>query len=475
MRTLYSPYGLAAMALLAANDLVLKQLWPGWITGKLSDLAAIFLWAALVGSGLSWLFPGLAKRPRWLGWIACSTVGLAFAWIKTNPEAGIWITSFVPVRMVTDPSDIIALVGLIPAGWLLGRNESAPVFRPAHAEPKQKNGKRAGMIALALAAAFVLADAAAPDMGIHCLSANQAELVAEGGYGSQFTSRDGGLTWQGVTTGPSFGPENCASQVNGATTVAQPDSPIVYRITPDKGIERSEDSGSTWKSEYPLRPFNQRELAYIEKTRSGSLVFPARPLAAQIDPGSGNLVLAMGYEGALVRKTDGAWTAVAIGGYRPRSLETDGLSGILTLLIGEILLAGITALLVFSVLCVRARPRKFDWIRLVLGILAWAGLGFLFPPALTNGAYVAGIVITGLLIAGVWALAWAIVDAIRLRQRALRPAGWALLTGILFFLPYLVWGIGLLPEYYTAAGLAFGLALVLAFLAGQIKAVNLRQ
>jgi hypothetical protein len=367
------------------------------------------------------------------------------------------LTSHFSIRLVRDPSDLIALTAVLAAAWGLGvskdkTNYSLPGRARAGTSRAFRQNQLWGSIALGLAALLVMADAAAPDLGIHCLTVDNQGMVADGGYGARFTSKDGGLTWKDVSpSNASFDYENCSSALKGPAIIDQPDHKMQYRIDPDVSVERSQDGGSTWMKETSLQTLNQREKAYVEKTRSGPLVFSSRPLAAQFDPGSGNLVLAMGYDGVLVRKSDGTWTQEAVGGYVPRTLERDGLGGVLVLVFGEIVLAGITLLLVFSTLSIRVRARKFDWIRLILSILLWIGAALVFPPALTNGSYGGLFVAFVLLAAGVWALGWAIADGFRLKSLALRPAGWAVVAGAVFLLPYLGWGAGWLAEYYTAA------------------------
>ena len=41
LRALAHPLAVGSLVLLALNDHVLKQAWPGWVTGKLSDLAGL--------------------------------------------------------------------------------------------------------------------------------------------------------------------------------------------------------------------------------------------------------------------------------------------------------------------------------------------------------------------------------------------------------------------------------------------------
>jgi hypothetical protein len=84
---------------------------------------------------------------------------------------------------VRDPTDLITLIVLPLAAWMMART-GAP----------SSSYKTWRYAALAMASLLLLADAAAPDMGVHCLAVNGRSLVAAGAYGAIYTSSDGGLT-----------------------------------------------------------------------------------------------------------------------------------------------------------------------------------------------------------------------------------------------------------------------------------------
>lgn len=66
------PWFILAVLLLALNDHVLKENWPGWFTGKLSDFAGL----VIIGTLLS-----ILVGPTW-GLLAA---GLGFIALKTFP------------------------------------------------------------------------------------------------------------------------------------------------------------------------------------------------------------------------------------------------------------------------------------------------------------------------------------------------------------------------------------------------------
>lgn len=114
-RALLAPSWLAALALLAINDHVWKDAWPGLITGKLSDLAGLYAAPALLASVL-------VVRGR-TGLRACHVaIGVVFAAIKLSPwAAAAWAGLLAglgwPWAITVDPSDLLAL----PALWLSWR------------------------------------------------------------------------------------------------------------------------------------------------------------------------------------------------------------------------------------------------------------------------------------------------------------------------------------------------------------------
>jgi hypothetical protein len=126
---------LLALFVLLLNDVVLKYSYPGWITGKLSDFAGLFLVAGLA----------LLVSLRYTGPLLLLAAG-SFIWWKSAQSQ--WLFDFlqahgVPIGRVVDPTDLIALVAL-PLG--------AMIFRPHVKQPRM----RARPIAAALSGSVLL-------------------------------------------------------------------------------------------------------------------------------------------------------------------------------------------------------------------------------------------------------------------------------------------------------------------------------
>jgi hypothetical protein len=141
---LLSPVALAAVALLVVNDHVLKQAYPGWVTGKLSDVAGLVFFPLLLVS--AWEIMARRDPSRRALAVACAATALVFVAIKLWPPAGIgyrwglamfqWpfralaaavrgagLPGLAPVSLVRDPTDLLALPALAVA-WVVGRRRA---------------------------------------------------------------------------------------------------------------------------------------------------------------------------------------------------------------------------------------------------------------------------------------------------------------------------------------------------------------
>ncbi len=461
------------MALMLLNDLVLRRLVPSWWTGKLSDVTYLFFMPFALAALLALILPKLDER-RIRAW-AFGLTALAFTLGKLHPALNAAFGDLVqaafglPLRITADPTDLLALPVLAAAWWLWQRG-TPPPLRLSLPQP-------ARWLLLPLAAFLTLANAAPPSYGVTCLSAESGRVKALGYYDA-WTSVDGGLTWQ-ESSSDSYA--SICHDSGEEKVLIVPSSDVRYRY--ESGIiERSNDSGATWQLAYTPRPFTQAERAYHEKTTSADDNYADTPIDAVYDPGSGNVIFSMGHQGVLVRTAaDGQWQWAAVGPYRHRALEQGGLQAYFILLQGELLLSLAAALLVFGALAQGSLPRK--WYLLAMLFLGW--LLFIFsaavlPPALTNATYVNLISYFGLLAAVIWAFLNALLDAILLfrsaRARLGRIALFALWALPAYIVPFLLWGVNLLPYYYLAAILSailIGLVIVLGRSRNQTPAAKL--
>lgn len=112
-RALLHPVWLASVAILAVNDHLLKgsELLPGWVTGKLSDVAGLFAAPLL----LAVLVRASSRRSWGLAHVA---IGLVFASIQLSTGAAhVWSTLMgtlgFPWAITSDPTDLLTLPALL--------------------------------------------------------------------------------------------------------------------------------------------------------------------------------------------------------------------------------------------------------------------------------------------------------------------------------------------------------------------------
>ena len=145
MTVLTRPAYLAAVVILVVNDVWLKYAWPGFITGKLSDVAGLFAFAVFA----AWV----TRRPA----LACIATGIAFViWKSPLVEP---LIEGTPFSRVPDQTDLFALL-ILPFAYLDCGSRAAAL--PAAATPPQAravalppHSRAHALIALLSVAAFV--------------------------------------------------------------------------------------------------------------------------------------------------------------------------------------------------------------------------------------------------------------------------------------------------------------------------------
>jgi hypothetical protein len=450
IHVLTHPILLLAAGLVALNDFWLKVQYPSWLTGKLSDAGMLVILPLLLAGLL-----GLFLSRRWAGALALGGIAAGFVLLKSGAGSAAWLTDGLAgltgfhLRSLADPSDLLLLPLLFVPAWVWLRTPGEPL-RPAV-------GWR--LLLVPLVGWVLLADAAMPDPGVSCLYLADGELRAQGGYYAVFASQDGGLTWQAAGEGATVGNE-CGVPADAPQQVlfSLPDGGAQYRVTLHSSLERSLDGGLSWQAVALGGRVSEAEETYVRKTRSGNLTFETAPLDALLDPVSGNLLLAMGQEGVLVVRPDGSSQAVAVGKYVPESLQAAGLTGYLTLLGGELCLAGLVGLTWLGTAALRERGRAWRMV-IILSWLALLGNGVALFPDIAASAYTGVVSILGLLLSAGFTLALLVGAAVTRRAGALRWLPAALLVAALVGLPYGLWGWGFLGFYWLAALLAAGVAL----------------
>jgi hypothetical protein len=125
LRALAHPGSVLALVVLVLNDHVLKQAWPGWVTGKLSDVAGLVVAPLLLGAVLA-----LVRAP-WAMPLALAATGAGFVLCKTSSfgaevTSSVWSLFGTPTMIRADVTDLIALPALY-AAWRIHRSASRVV------------------------------------------------------------------------------------------------------------------------------------------------------------------------------------------------------------------------------------------------------------------------------------------------------------------------------------------------------------
>lgn len=307
LRVLSSPGSVLACTLLVLNDHVLKQAWPGLVTGKLSDVAG------LVFAPLLLAFPLAAVRVRRPPAIAVAATGLGFVLTKSSETGAsvasdVWSLTGIPTTIRADPTDLVALPALGLAWWIHARVRREVLRGTA------PRGRR--VLALALGTAMlpvgVLATAATscdPDEGVTSVGVVEGRFpgVPEGVERRLGLERDHDrlftLDRSATFADPAVETSGPMDRVDESCVGAR-----CWRLRDDVDIiiEASKDRGRTWSPEHVL-PAQVRERIADENDSCGGSAIDARGVAV-LDTGGEPLVgVALGRGGLLLRRLDGTW------------------------------------------------------------------------------------------------------------------------------------------------------------------------
>lgn len=128
------PLFLGCVVVLAVNDHVLKARHPGWWSGKLSDIAGVAV-VAVVAAVV------VGPRKGLLG------TAVGFSLLKTVPGAAELASPFLGGVTSRDPSDLLALIVLLPLSRLLRSGEA--VSHPGGVAPSRKRSMLSRVASLA--------------------------------------------------------------------------------------------------------------------------------------------------------------------------------------------------------------------------------------------------------------------------------------------------------------------------------------
>lgn len=311
------PVTMVAAVVLLLNDHLLKQAHPGFVTGKLSDVAGL-----VVAPPLAALL--LARRADLAVMLA---TGALFTLVKTTETGAqaashLWTLAAGPSRVLADPTDLVALPALALAWWVRRRTLTpAPRPRPAAGGgpvATERWGPGAGrwraVAGVALAVVAVTASGVYyPPPPVLAVRVEGQRVVVVAGYLAPdgpvqgLVSTDGGRTWS----------EETVAAPDGTGPVGAPSAACVpyqarrcYRVVPGRvAVEQSDDGGTTWHASWEL---SQGRIDVLARTHPTTDMTAARSrgLAVQPRPGGHVVVVASDAAGLTVRDVSGDWRHV---------------------------------------------------------------------------------------------------------------------------------------------------------------------
>ncbi|SET78993.1 hypothetical protein SAMN05421811_104132 [Nonomuraea wenchangensis] len=412
------PVTVAGVIVLLVNDHLLKQAWPGFVTGKLSDVAGLLVAPPL----LALLFLRRADLAATLA------TGVLFALVKTTETGAeaashVWTLVAGPSRVLADPTDLLALPALALAWWVRARSLTAP------SSPRLRV-----LLTAPLALLAVAASGAAPEATSEAVSVEvRGERVIVHTDGSAaWTSADRGDTWifEDSFDRPPKRPAKAMCVPYQATRC--------YRVASGRlGVEQSDDGGDTWRLSWsPSRDDHDRLVRQFgdRLPRSGGL-------AVQGWRGGHVVVVANGSEGILLRDETGSWRRLGRPGEPERATDIHA-EGVTAAFLAGCLLFGAAG----------AGLRRYH--RAYLIVTTAACLSFLGFASAATISGVFALITAAMVPTGV------IVGVILLIMGQARPLPVAVgvlsapLVYLTVYLPFVGWADGDFGSYWTAVAVA---------------------
>ncbi|GGM36386.1 hypothetical protein GCM10011608_21270 [Micromonospora sonchi] len=475
---LIHPVTVAGTALLIVNDHVLKAAYPGWLTGKLSDVAGLVmtppLLALLLALGgrlaavlrTSWGFRG-RRAGDLLAVAAIVVVGVGFTAVKATAAgaataSAAWSAVNGPSVILADVTDLLALPALGLAWW---------AWRSAAVRPTVARWLRmvAVLVVLPIAGLGVAATSAPVyDDAVTLYEWRGAAVVGIGNayHGDREpdrwqVSRHDGPTFAELPAGgyemfveqppPAASGEDCSTREPGHC----------FRVVPRRlAVEESRDGGATWRVAWQVDEDARQRLAVTMPAMDDVEEYlSSRALLVRDQPDGGVVVLvANGRDGLARRDGAGRWERIGFGtltgdGLRqevaaqpiPSVAEATVTAGWRVAAPLSIVVGSFVALVGCATLLVRRHGRLLLTVTVPAGLLNLLGLAVFTMYAMAGAnsdELLAPLMIVGTLLGLAVAPAGAIVLTVVVVKPLRAIAGWicaaGLLAGAVVWLPYLL-------------------------------------
>jgi hypothetical protein len=468
LHSLAHPVSLGAVLLLLLNDHFLRHQYPSWLTGKLGDFAWLVFASFICAAIFAWLVPRrIPQHEAVVGGLSFAFIGLWFALAKTIPAVlALTLTLLEAITgwhgiLYVDPTDLLTLPTLLVA-W--------HIWQHADNQPPTLSPRVCAVLALGIFATLAnMGPYYGTNLGVSSVCQRDSRLVTvtpgeDRTETDIFTSNDGGLTWS-VEHRKNYedSKQGCSTATN--LLIDPTDERIQYRWKAGERIERTADGGQTWMLEYDLFELRQDVRVHYNHQNSVGFFstshdFEPGPLNGLIDPKTGNVVLAMSWDGVIVRTHDGEWHWAAVGQYGLANIYT--LSRIADILFFELWLAGALGFLVATTAAVYIRR---SWVLTTLLFVGWAGwlvltAIFLLPYHLGEDFSIGLISLPLLIFIATPLSVWALRSLMR-NFRHVLPNILLVSIGaaLLYLFPFVLWTQGTIPSYRNA--LIFSLILTM--------------
>lgn len=340
------PVSVVALVALVVNDHVLKAAFGGWWTGKLSDVAGLVFFPALVavalaavgtvvrGAGGSVARPAHGDFSR-LGLGAVALTGIGFVWVKATwvgaATASAVLTAIAgplvdgPSVVRADATDLLALPALGVAVWAgIGVAQSQGAARGTLGVRRTGRTRRALTVA-AVPIALLASVATGVSENSHArvvtddAGAWRGQVKDAYNYGGDAYYTRTGAGWELFYEDDAIAPTTDAERPavlpdREQTEDCVPSDPAMcFRaMVGTTGVEASADGGGTWDVDWQLSP---DQVTTLERVYGE----PAEDFATHgvgvVEVADGYVVVAgSGTDGFAVRGVDGEWERVGFAG-----------------------------------------------------------------------------------------------------------------------------------------------------------------
>ncbi|WP_329491563.1 hypothetical protein OG618_34505 [Kitasatospora sp. NBC_01246] len=233
-----------AVLVLLVNDHVAKRLWPGAVTGKVSDLAWMLVSPVVLALLLTPLPRLRGDRPAIAG---LAVTAVMFTVAKSGEAGGelastVWSWSGVPSRIQGDRSDLLALPALGVSWWLWKRSRAT-----------RRPRRWAALLGVPLAVVAMVATSkiGEPPRPVLWHAGARAILDTEAG---RWASQDGGATWTEEKRSGDVEKSRRNSRPQDGHCLEGEPGPCFRLLDSTSPIEISEDGGRTWRAAFDPGP-----------------------------------------------------------------------------------------------------------------------------------------------------------------------------------------------------------------------------